>query len=101
MRTSTRVLGIIVLFLGLLAISNGIKGQQVIRKGKTFIEIPKNDSTSRGVAHKTEYYYIDANGVFDTIWVSSKGSAFIWKVSKKTGKKYRKYLPEITKSLKK
>ena len=99
MRTSTRVLGVFVLLLGLIAITSGMYGQKVSKHGKTFVEEP-NDST-RGVATKTEYFYIDAQGVRDTIWISSKGSAFVWKVSKKTGKKYRKYLPEVTKSLKK
>ena len=99
MRTSSRVLGIIVLLLGLIAITSGMYGQKVSKHGKTFIEEP-HDST-RGVATKTEYFSIDAQGVRDTIWISSKGKAFVWKVSKKTGKKYRKYLPEITKQLKK
>ena len=99
MRTSSRVLGIIVLILGLIAITSGMYGQKVSRHGKTFVEEP-HDST-RGVATKTDYTYIDSKGVRDTVYLSSKGTAFIWKVSKKTGKRYRKYLPEVTKQLKK
>lgn len=97
MRTSSRVLGIIVLILGLIVTTCGMYGQKVSKHGKTFVEEP-HDST-RGVATKTDYYYIDAQGVRDTIWVSSKGKYFIWKVSKKTGKRYRKYLPQVTETL--
>lgn len=30
----------------------------------------------------------------DTIYISKKGSPYVWKTSKKTGKKYKKYLPK-------
>ena len=98
MRTSSRILGIIVLILGFVATTCGM-GQKVSKHGKTFIE-EQHDST-RGVATKTDYTYIDSKGVRDTVYLSSKGTAFIWKISKKTGKRYRKYLPEVTKQLKK
>jgi hypothetical protein len=95
---TSRILGIIVLVLGFLAISNGLKAQNIIRKGNTFIE--QVDSTSRGGnATKTDMIYTDKKGVSDTIYLSKNGSAFIWKVSKKTGRVYRKYLPEVTKQL--
>ena len=71
---------------------------QVIQKGNTFIET-KSDSASRGGATKTQYLYTDSKGQTDTVYLSKNGSAFIWKVSKKTGKRYRKYLPEVTKKL--
>lgn len=70
---------------------------QVVRKGNTFIE-QKSDS-SRGNATKTQYLYTDSKGVTDTVYLSKNGSAFVWKVSKKTGKKYRKYLPAVTEQL--
>ena len=54
---------------------------QVVRKGNTFIE---QDT-------KTQYLYTDSKGITDTVYLSKNGSAFVWKVSKKTGKKYRKY----------
>ena len=84
-----------VLILGLLAISNRMKAQNVIRKGNNFIE--KAD-TMRG-ATKTEFTYTDSKGVTDTIYLSKNGTAFILKVSKKTGKVYRKYLKEVTEQL--
>lgn len=98
MKCSSRVLGIIVLVLGLLAISNGMKAQDVVRQGNTFVE-QQSDSTQRGGKYtKTEYLYTDKKGNTDTVYVSSRGSAFIWKVSK-TGRVYRKYLPKVTEAL--
>jgi hypothetical protein len=96
--TKSRILGIIVLILGLLAISNGLKAQNVVRKGNVFVE--QSDSTSRrGNATKTDYLYTDSKGQTDTVYISRNGSCFIWKTSKKTGKVYRKYLPKVTEEL--
>jgi len=95
---SQRILGIIVLCLGFLALSMGLKAQDVVRKGNNFIE-QQNDSSSRGGATKTQYTYTDSKCVTDTVYLSKNGSAFIWKVSKKTGKRYRKYLPKVTEQL--
>lgn len=76
----------------------GSHAQSVVRKGNTFIE-QRSDTAKRGGAKKTEFIYTDSNGVSDTVYISKNGKAFIWKVSKKTGKKYRKYLPEVTKQI--
>lgn len=73
------------------------QGQNVVRKGKTFIE--QSDTASRPKAEKTDYVFVDKDGQAYPVWVSSKGKYFIIKVSKKTGNEYRKYLPEITKIL--
>lgn len=97
MTTSRRILALIVLMLGFLAISNGLKAQNVVRNGNTFVQ--QSDSTSRGGATKTEYLYTDSKGVTDTVYLSRNGNAFIWKKSKSSGKTYRKYLPEVTKQL--
>ncbi len=97
----SRALAWIVLLLGFIAIINGnIKAQNVIRKGNTFVE-QKSDSTKKSGATKTDYLYTDARGITDTVYISSTGKAFIWKVSKKTGKVYRKYLPKVTEQLNK
>lgn len=93
---SSRIFAIIVLMLGFLAISNGMKAQNVKRNGNTFVE--QSDS-AKSEATKTKYLYTDKKGVTDTVYLSKNGNAFIWKISKKTGKRYPKYLPEITKQL--
>lgn len=96
MSNHKRIFGIIVLILGLLAISNGTKAQNVVRKGNTFVQQTKtNDSTA------TSYYYQDNMGKKYPIFLSSKGKAYCWVTSKKTNKQYRKYLPKITEEINK
>lgn len=74
-------------------ISNS-SAQNVVLKGKTFVQSsPKQDSI------KTDYEYQDRDGVKHTIYLSPKGKAYYWATSKKTGKRYKRYLPEITKML--
>lgn len=91
---TSRVLAIIVLVLGLLAVSNGLRAQNIVRKGNMFINV---DSLKRETI-KTPYTYRD-NGKVDTIWLTSNGKAFVWRTSKKTGKQYRKYLPQVTEQI--
>ena len=78
----SRLMGILVLILSLF-VYMGAKAQNVVRQGNTFIE--QCDSTSRGVATKTQYLYTDKNGVVDTVYLS--------------GATYRKYLPKVTEML--
>ena len=96
MSNSKRIFGIIVLILGLLAISNGTKAQNVVHKGNTFIQQTK---TNNSIA--TNYYYQDNVGKKYPIFLSSKGKAYCWVTSKKTKKQYRKYLPKITEEINK
>ena len=73
------------------------QGQNVVRKGNTFIE--QKDTVQKPKAQETDYVFVDKDGQAYPVWVSSKGKYFIIKVSKRTGKEYRKYLPELTKIL--
>lgn len=96
MNTKQKVLAFIVLMLGLLAISSGLKAQNVKLEGKTFVQqATVGDSTATG------YYYQDRQGNKYPIFLSSRGKAYCWVKSKKTGKMYRKYLPKITAELNK
>lgn len=70
--------------------------QNVVRKGNMFEQVNKKTEPV-----KTCYVYQDKDGIQYPIYLSSKGKAFIIKKSKKTGKEYRQYLPEITKQLSK
>jgi hypothetical protein len=93
---TSRVLGLIVLILGLITFSMRIHAQNVVRKGSTFVE--QADSTiKQGV--KTEYTYQDRNGVKYPIYLSPKGKAYIICTSKKTGKQRRRYLPKVTEQI--
>lgn len=86
---------ICVLGLGLLPFK--AEAQDVVRNGNEFVSTKKAKSTKEPI--KTIYTYKDSDGKSYPIYLSATGKAFIWKVSKKTGKKYKKYLPEVTKQL--
>ena len=91
MRKSTRILAIIVLMLGFLVLSQHTKAQNVVRNGNVFVQ-----SSTSGDSTKTDYEYQDRDGNKYTIYLSSKGKAYCWMKSKKTGKLYKRYLPKIT-----
>ena len=93
---TSRILGIIVLILGLLVLSLRTQAQNVVRKGNEFVQVSVSDSVK-----KTQYTYKSKDGVVYPIFLSPKGKAFIVCTSKKTGKQYRRYLPNVTKELKK
>ena len=94
MKSSTKILAFIVLLLGFIAISNGMKAQNVVKNGKVFIQ-----QSSTGDSMKTDYQYQDRDGNKYTIYLSSKGKAYVWMKSKKTGKLYKRYLPKVTQML--
>lgn len=91
---TSRIIALIVLMLWFLALSMGVKAQNVIRKGNTFVQMVDS-------AKKTSFTYEAKDGKKYTIYLSSKGKAYIICKSKKTGKEYKRYLPKITKELKK
>lgn len=96
MRKSTRIRAIIVLILGYIAFSLGMIAQNVKLQGNVFVQ-----QTAAGDSTATEYYYQDLQGNKYPVFLSSKGKAYCWVKSKKTGKLYRKYLPKITAELNK
>lgn len=96
MNKVSRTLAIIALLLGFLAISNGLRAQNVHRQGNTFVVDsvhPKAEPVPTG------YTLIDTDGKEYPIYLSKNRKAYIIKVSKKTGKPYRKDLPKITEML--
>lgn len=56
----------------------------------------KMDYRARGILTA---FILDKEGHAYNVYLSSNGNAFINKVSKKSGRKYRKYLPEVTKMI--
>lgn len=74
------------------------KAQTVVKQGNNFVE-QRDSASQRSGATKTEFTYTDSKGNVDTIYLSKNGSAFIFKVSKKTGRVYRRYLPKVTEQL--
>lgn len=91
-----RIIAIIVLLLYfLMATTGGLKAQHYTLKGKTFTV---NSTKQSGYENSGYTLYNKESGRTDTIYVSSKGSYFVFRTSK-NGKLYRKYLKEITKQL--
>lgn len=96
MKKTSRTVAIIVLLAWFIGAFVGAKAQNVVRKGNVFEQVEKKDS-----AVKTSFVYKDKNGISYPIYLSSKGKAYIICQSKKTGKKYKRYLPKVTEQLNK
>lgn len=70
--------------------------QNVVRKGNNFETVQRS---TKQTETKTQYTYTDSKGVVYPVYLSSTGKAFIKKTSKKSGKEYKQYLPEIGKQI--
>ena len=75
------------------------QAQNCVQKGKIFEQVDTKSSKGKDMGTKTAYTYKAKDGKEYPIYVSKSGKAFIWRVSKKTGKQYKQYLPEVTKKL--
>lgn len=72
--------------------------QDVIKEGKTF----KVQTAQTANERQTEYTWEDKKGVKYPIFISKKGACYIKRVSSKTGKEYKQYLPkEIQETIRK
>ena len=84
----------ILLILIVLGVNNS-NAQGYTRVGNTFtLSTGGQSKAKKGLTVSTKFKVKDSDGKEYTINVSSNGSAFIKKTSKKTGKEYRKYLGE-------
>ena len=90
---------IIIAAIMLFSLNMGIQAQSVQKQGNNFIQVSNKGGKSGGKETKTQYTYTDSKGVVYPVWLSSTGKAFIKKVSKKTGKEYKQYVPEIGKQI--
>ena len=88
---------LIIAAIMLLSMNVGICAQSVQRQGNNFTQV--TNKKSAGKETKTQYTYTDNKGVKYPVWLSSTGKAFIKRVSKKTGKEYKQYVPEIGKQI--
>ena len=88
---------VLTLFFTLVSITGNVQNNepQVEQQGNVFVQ---KSTRSSGQVIKTNYIYEDSKGNRDTIYLSSTGKAFVFKVSK-NGNTYKKYLPEVTKKL--
>lgn len=65
----------------------------VVRDGDTF-KVEKTTSVNQGT--QTKYTWEDKEGNKYPIFITKKGTCYINKISKKTGKEYKYYLPKDT-----
>lgn len=73
--------------------------QQITREGNTFIS-SKTTTTKEEV--KTKYTYKDSKNNEYPVYITAKGACYIKRISQKTGKEYKQYLPkEIQEAIKK
>ena len=79
----------------LFSLSLGVQAQSVQRQGNNFTQV-SNSAKSSGKETKTEFTFTDSKG---KAYPASTGKAFVKKVSKKTGKEYKMYVPEIGKQI--
>ena len=87
---------ILVLFILLGGIT--AQGQEVIRKGNTFMQVSKKKQ--KETYKLTPYIYVTADGVKHPIYLSERGRYFIFRKKKKTGEEYRWSIPkEVQKQL--
>nr|DAV02160.1 MAG TPA: hypothetical protein [Crassvirales sp.] len=83
---------IIVVFI-FACISLIASAQQFKREGNTFVQdTTKTFRKSEG--KETKYTYRDKNNKVYPIFITSSGAVYINRVSAKTGKEYRMYLPK-------
>ena len=72
--------------------------QDVVKEGKTF----KVQTTQTTSEQQTEYTWEDKKGVKYPIFISKSGACYIKRISSKTGKEYKQYLPkEIQETIRK
>lgn len=78
----------IILIIAMLFSFCVVNAQNIQKEGNTF-QVTKSDK-----AKETGYTYKDSKNKVYKIYLSAQGKAYIKKVSKKTGKEYKQYLPE-------
>lgn len=72
--------------------------QDIVKEGKTF----KVQTTQTTSEQQTEYTWEDKKGVKYPIFISKNGACYIKRISSKTGKEYKQYLPkEIQETIRK
>lgn len=72
--------------------------QNVTRKGNTFIQ--NSNKPKKAAPTLTPYTYV-IDSISYPVYMSANGKYFIIRTSKKTGKPYKQYLPELQKQLSK
>lgn len=77
----------------ILACGSIAYSQNYTRNGKVFEQVKTNNKTANEHT-RTDFTWKSTDGKVYPIYLSPKGRAYIIKVSKKTGKEYKQYLPK-------
>lgn len=83
----------------LFSLNVGVQAQSIVKSGNTFTQVSNKDGKSGGKETKTQYTFKDSKGNVYPVYLSASGKAFVKRVSKKTGKEYKQYMPEIGKQI--
>ena len=89
------ILGFLLMFFAAILQGNA---QNVVRKGNTFIQ--SSNKPKKTAPTLTPYTYV-IDSISYPVYMSANGKYFIIRTSKKTGKPYKQYLPELQKQLSK
>ena len=81
-----------IIVLAFVAFATTTANAQVVREGKQYVE--QKVSKESKPAEKSGFTYKDSKGIVYDIYISSTGSCYILKTSKKTNKEYKSYLGE-------
>lgn len=82
--------------LVLLCVGLTSNAQNYTREGNTFV----STKSVKAGSVKTKFTWKDSKGNEYPVYISSKGSCFVIRVSSKTGKEYKNYLgPEISEQI--
>ena len=71
--------------------------QQFKQEGKVFVQTSSATATNDTI--KTDYVFVAKDGEKLAIILSKSGKAYVWKTSKRTGRKYKMYIPEVGKKI--
>lgn len=83
----------IALMLGMAA-----NAQSVQRNGNNFTQVVAKKATEAKET-KTDYTFTDRKGNTYPVYLSASGKAFVKRISQKTGKEYKQYLPDVGKQI--
>lgn len=76
--------------VAMFACNLSISAQDYKREGTVFVSTSK--ARSKGSAKKTRFTWKESDGTEYPIYMGASGSCYILRVSKKSGKEYKKYL---------
>lgn len=79
------------LILLMLSVSVLAYAQEYRREGNTFVVV-KSTKKSKSSSKETKFTIKDTDGKTYKVYISKNGKTYINKISKKTGKTYRKYV---------